>query len=287
MKILLLTPSHESKARGNTVTVDRWKNGLTRHGVEVKKIGPESLEKMLQTWRPDLIHAHHSAISGVPALTWSRKLGIPLVISISGTDLNGTADAGPDPAGLEALGKARAIISPFPDNQARLSRKIGLLPPFHVIRRGIRPKAVQKKEKPGRTLEILQVGGIRPVKGQLRALELMARLRKKALPARLTLIGPVVDGSYAREVFALLKKQPQDRHLAAIPHKDMDRIYAIGDVLLNCSENEGAANAILEAWSCGVPVAARKAPGNNQLLGKAPVKIAMLFHEQSDFNPLL
>ncbi|MDP2646042.1 MAG: hypothetical protein Q8P24_13975, partial [Desulfobacterales bacterium] len=43
----------------------------------------------------------------------------------------------------------------------------------------------------------------------------------------------------------------------------------------------------LEAWSCGVPVAARKAPGNNELLGKAPSDIAMLFHEQSDFNPLL
>ena len=147
-------------------------------------------------------------------------------------------------------------------------------------------KPFKKAKEPSSTLEILLVGGIRPVKGQLRALKLIKSLRKNGLNIRLTLIGPIIDAKYAEEVFSSLDSHNGDRYLQPVSHFAMQEIYTSADVLINCSNCEGASNAILEAWSYGMAVAARKAPGNTELVQSAPEEIALLFSDSSDVDLL-
>ena len=42
----------------------------------------ESIEKLCEQWRPDVLHAHSPALCGAAALRAARKLGIPLVYEI-------------------------------------------------------------------------------------------------------------------------------------------------------------------------------------------------------------
>ena len=285
MKVLLVSPSHNSLARGNTVTIMRWKNGLIRNGIDARSIGPEALGDVLSSWQPDLIHAHHAVICGAPAVPIAKKNQISLAISLSGTDLNNLCSSNASIA-LEILKSANVVLGPFADNIKKLTQLAGKMPPFYVIRRGITNLPFVTGNIPDKRLEIILVGGIRKVKGQLKALLISESLRTSGLPVRLTLVGPVVDDKYSKEVFDQLNRQPQDRYLPPLVHSEMGQIYEQADVLINCSDNEGASNAILEAWSYGVSVAAHMAPGNEELLRNAPDAIAKLFNDSTEVDQL-
>src|SRR5262245_15842553 len=92
-RIALLTPFAAPAIGGNAVTVDRIARGLSRRGLSVRvwDVGttPETaLENDLARFRPDLVHGFHAYRVGPLARRLSRRLGVPLVITLTGTDAN-------------------------------------------------------------------------------------------------------------------------------------------------------------------------------------------------------
>jgi len=277
MRALLIGPPHATAARGNVVTVERWREGLERRGFRVRRTTPAELDESPPDEVPDLVHAHHAVHTGPAALRYTRACGgAPLIVSLGGTDLNGGPDGGPDPAGLEVLQAAAAVVGPSAADGERLRRALPGVRSFHVVRRGVAVGAAPPPRS-GPELKGLVVGGIRPVKGQLEALATADRLRAEGVDLRLEFVGPAVDPAYAERFQRRIAGSGRDRWLGERPHRAMGDLYAGADFLFNHSLHEGASNAILEALAAGRPVAVSDVPGNRSLLESAPGAAACLF----------
>ncbi len=277
MNVLLVIPPHLSAARGNVITALRWRAGLARAGIGVEVTTPADLAR--RRHRPDLVHAHHAAHSGPAAAAFARDVGAPLLVSLGGTDLNGGPGGTPLPTTLDTLRRARAVVAPCPECLERLRAFAPDAPPGFSVRRGIAPLPSLPPRPPDGRLVLSVVGGIRRVKGQLRAAGWVERMRRAGLPAVLRLVGPVLDEAYAGEIRARYGGADWLEWADAVPHDRVAGVYAAADAVLNASDSEGASNAILEALAHGRPVAARDIPGNRYLLDGIPPAAALCFDD--------
>ncbi len=279
MKVLLVEPAPSHPARGNSVTARRWAEALGALGIEVVRAAPGELAGRLR-WGPPpaLIHAHHATHCGPAAARASRALGVPLVVSLGGTELHGP----PPPEAVAAVATAAVVVGPFASYGVTLTRQLGSAPPYATVRRGVAAAELNSPRHGGGPLRLLVVGGLRPVKGQLRAVALARGLRDLGLDLTLTLAGPALDPGYAAAVDEALAGAGIGVWVGEVPHGAMDRVYGEVDCLLNTSDSEGASNAILEAWAGGLPVAARSAPGNRELLEPAPAEAAHLYGDDPE-----
>ncbi|HEB53995.1 MAG TPA: glycosyltransferase, partial [bacterium] len=109
-------------------------------------------------------------------------------------------------------------------------------------------------------------GGLRPIKGQHRAISAIRVLRAAGADIEMILAGPAQDGEYAEEVRRLSAEQPGVRVLPPLASERMGAAYADADVVLNTSLSEGASPTILEAGALGRPVVASDVPGNRELI---------------------
>jgi hypothetical protein len=79
--------------RGNAITVERITRGLRRRGVELRvwdlSVVPEgAVEHQIGEYAPAVIHAFHAFRSGPTAMRLARRAGVPLLVTVTGTDVN-------------------------------------------------------------------------------------------------------------------------------------------------------------------------------------------------------
>src|SRR5215475_8338291 len=92
-RVAMLTPYFTPAVRGNAVTVERVARGLVERGTDVRvwdlSVTTEAaLQAEVRAHRPDLIHAFHATLAGPAALRLARWLEVPLVVTLTGTDVN-------------------------------------------------------------------------------------------------------------------------------------------------------------------------------------------------------
>ena len=109
-------------------------------------------------------------------------------------------------------------------------------------------------------------GGIRPVKGQHRAISAIPKLRAAGVDIEMIIAGASQDEAYAMRVRAEADDTPGVRVMPSLARERMGAAYADADVVLNTSLSEGAAPTILEAGMLGRPVIASDIPGNRALI---------------------
>ena len=93
MPVAVLAPFAFPAVRGNAVTVQRIVAGLRARDVEVGlwdvSATPEArVAAEIEQARPSLIHAFHAFRTGPLALRLARRLEVPLVVTLTGTDAN-------------------------------------------------------------------------------------------------------------------------------------------------------------------------------------------------------
>ena len=89
-RLALLTPFAFPSIRGNAVTVERITRGLRARGADLEiwdlsSMTPSSLERRASEYHPALIHAFHAYRAGPLGLTMARRIGCPLVVTLTGT----------------------------------------------------------------------------------------------------------------------------------------------------------------------------------------------------------
>lgn len=294
-RLALLTPFAAPSVRGNAITTERIARGLGERGVtlrvwDLSAADARAVEDEIEAYRPALVHAFHAYRTGPLALRVARRLEVPLVVTLTGTDANhDLLDPERAPAVRHVLEGAGAVVA---FDASVLDRVAGVLPDvrprMHVVPQSARlePTDVDAEAEwgiPEDAIVFLFPGGIRPVKGPRRPLRPLGRLAADEPRLRLLYAGPVLDAEEGRALAEALESRPWARHLGPVPHARMRALLARADVVLNCSLSEGGmANAVLEALSLGRAVLASDIPGNRSLVADGVT--GFLFRDETELE---
>ena len=276
-RLALLTPFAFPSTRGNAVTVERIARGLRARGEDLEiwdlsTMSPSSLERRASEYHPALIHAFHAYRAGPLGLTLARRIGCPLVVTLTGTDVNlDLFDAGRTAAVRQVLEGADAVTV-FHESVAALAARA--LPGIRA-RVVIVPQSVDLPDPglasgpaPGaRNPVMLFPAGIRPVKRPLFPLVPLDALASRYPGFELRYVGPILDAVEGAALVRALEGRPWARYLGEAPHEAMPAALRDADIVLNCSLSEGGmANSVLEALALGRSVLASDIEGNRSVI---------------------
>jgi glycosyltransferase involved in cell wall biosynthesis len=292
MRVALATPVAFPSVRGNAVTVDRLADGLRRRGVivdvlDLSRIPPDGVGDRLAGFAPQLIHAFHAFDGGPAVAPYARAHQRPLVLSVTGTDVNtDLLDPARRPAVLAALRGARAIVAFTESMAGRVAReapdvaaRLTVIPQSVALGAEPYPLGDVAPRIPGE-VRFLLPAGIRRVKNVLFPLAALGGLAAR-LPLRLLLAGPAIEDAEGARLIAALKRAEWATWLGEVPHAQIASLLEQIDVVLNTSLSEGGmANALLEAMACGRAVLASDIEGNRSLI--EPGVDGLLYRDAAD-----
>ena len=279
-RVAVLTPFGLPSVRGNAITTERIVAGLRERGAEVavwdlSAVAEPDIAAGVEDWRPDIIHAFHAFRSGPLALRLARRLEIPLVVTLTGTDANHELfDAEHAPMVRRVL-EGAAVVTAF---DASIAERVGGVLPDVRARLVVVPQAARfppaepfelesRWPLPADRVLFVLPAGIRPVKAPQRPLVTFDDVVRAEPRVRLLYVGPVLNAAEGEALAKALAGRPWARHLGAISHAAMPALLARADVVLNCSISEGGmANSVLEALALGRAVLATDIPGNRALV---------------------
>jgi glycosyltransferase involved in cell wall biosynthesis len=295
-RLALLAPYGAASVRGNAVTVERVRQGLRERGMELRvwdlsTTSEAAVARDVEAYRPSVVHAFHAHRTGPLALRLARRLEVPLVVTLTGTDANhDLLDPARAPVVRHVLEEA-ATVTAF--HASIVERVAAVLPDtrdrFIVIPQSVRfpdrrpfDLAAAWPLQADRVLLLLPAG-IRPVKAPRAPLAPLDRLAAIEPRMRLAYAGPVLDHGEGEALRRELVGRPWARHLGAVPHAQMASLLTQTDVVLNCSLSEGGmANAVLEAMALGRAVLAADIPGNRAVVEDDVT--GLLYHDPCELS---
>ncbi|MEO6595441.1 MAG: glycosyltransferase family 4 protein [Planctomycetota bacterium] len=277
MKVLLMTPAPTHLHLGGIATVTRYRCGLQQSGHLCELFGgthegglKQSLEGTIGRFKPDIVHAHDAMRTGVFLL----GLRTPWIVSLSGEDLHhDMIDEERGAIVCEVVRRANRVLVPNEAAGTLVESRV----PDAVGKIDVVPRAAVRLPTSGTDLRrslgiprqrflVFLPGGLRPIKGQHRAVSIVSVLRAAGADVEMILAGPDQDPAYADELRRQCQQQQGVRVLPTLAHDRMGAAYVDADVVLNTSFSEGSAPTILEAGILGRPVIAADAPGNRDLI---------------------
>lgn len=216
----------------------------------------------------DLVHAHFALPDGFAAAHFSTGEGVPLVLTIRGSDVFVLGRRRIARGDLRrTLDRTRALIA-VSDELAENAARLGVpRERIHVIPGGVpyRPRE-DRREARGRlgvdedAVCILWVGRLVSVKQPLDAIRAFAA-SSPGRDAVLVLIGEGPLDAHARELVRCEGLDGRVRLLGYQSREDVWSWQCASDLLINSSWSEGTPVAVLEALGAGTPVAAYPLPG--------------------------
>jgi glycosyltransferase involved in cell wall biosynthesis len=292
MHVTLVSPFSVGPTRGNITTVRRIASYLPETGCRVAMLPLDALStpeqaQLLSRNRPDLLHAFHAYHSGPTTRRLARLLGVPYLLTITGSDLFDPAMNG-DGATRRAIADAAAVTC-FDPLVARCLKDVFPEAPgkLAVIPQGVAPLPVRESSlHAGEDFLILLPAALRPVKGISSALDALTPLAEEFPRLRLLLAGGDLDPEYSAMIRGRVARLPWVQLLGEVPCQRMGALYAAADLVLNCSLFEGGmANSLLEAMSMGRPILARDVPGNRALVRQG--KTGWLYESDDELRDLV
>jgi len=287
MRIALFCPFTQGPTRGNITSVQRIARHLQLSGNQIDLVPLDTPDRSLCLQRllvspPDLLHGFHAFHAGPVTRSMAQALGVPYLITLTGSDLFDPA-LRDHPETLLALNDATTITC-FDHLVAELATQTfpRIADKLVVIPQGVEPFAVPvAEERPADSFRILLPAALRPVKGVDYAITHLAPLAAERPELRLWIAGGSLDNTYADVIERQAAEQPWVTLLGEIPHQEMGALYAAADLVLNSSQFEGGmANALLEAMAMAKPVLARDVPGNRSLIHHG--RTGWLYRDGSD-----
>lgn len=276
MRILILVPQQDVVS-GNWITAQRLQEGLEGlgHQTTLRGVGLQDatrLRRLVTECGPDVVLLLHAYRSGKPWLEVAQGCAVPYVVMLTGTDLNQGLEQTEQRPVIETVIKGAAFVllhnpllaATFRVNHPELTATLHTLPA--AISLGTAPYALRERHGlAGEVPLFLCAAGLRPVKGQRELLPIFDRVAEEK-PVQLVFCGPELDADYSKSFLSDLAQRPWAHYLGVIPPPAMASAMGEADVVVNNSQSEGLANALLEAATLGIPILARNNPGNAALV---------------------
>lgn len=280
MRVAILAPFGFPSLRGNAITVGRIARGLRRRGLELRTwdcsaVPAERVEREVEAHRPTLVHAFHAFRVGPLACAIARRLGVPLLVTLTGTDGNHDLfDPARSRTVRQVLEGASALTvfhesmrTRVADALPHVATGIEVVPQSACLDAGPPYRLAQRLGVPPDAVVLLFPAGIRMVKDPLLPLAPLDRLVARFPSLRLVYVGPILDPAEGERLLRALDGRRWAAYLGMVPHRQMRSLLEASDVVLNCSLSEGGmANSVLEAMACARPVLASDIPGNRSLV---------------------
>jgi teichuronic acid biosynthesis glycosyltransferase TuaC len=226
-----------------------------------------------------LIDAHFAYPAGAAAGWLGRWLGLPVTVTLRGTEVRQLADRALRPSVLRALEHAVRVFS-VSDSLRRVAAGAGAdQAKLHVVGNGVDLGKFQRLSQAAarsrlgidaEALVLVSVGGLVERKGFHRVIELLPNLLRR-FPGLLFLVigGPSPEGDISerlRRQVAELGLQACVRFLGPMAPEALHVPLSAADVFVLATSNEGWANVLLEAMACGLPVITTDVGGNREVV---------------------
>jgi teichuronic acid biosynthesis glycosyltransferase TuaC len=273
-----------------------------RHGITVRhprypvipKIGMNAAPWLLYqaSWRAvarhmrrtgqrfDVIDAHYAYPDGVAATWLGRRLGLPVVITVRGSDVTEyPAFAVPRRLIRRAFADAVAIVTVSAGLRDAVMALGTSGDKVSVLRNGVdldgfRPAGDRAAARAGLGMDgptLLSVGYLVERKGHDLVIEALT-----LLPGwRLMIVGSGPEQGPLQALAARLGVADRVSMVGQVPHASLPRYYAASDMLVLASKREGWANVLLESMACGTPVVASPIPGNPEVVQERAAGLIM------------
>lgn len=214
--------------------------------------------------RFDCIEAHFIYPDGFAAVLLGKFLGLPVIVSARGTDINVYPSFRLIRPMLQwTLRNAAGVISVSADLKKKIvdlgisEAKVQVIPNGVDVRRfqpQDKSKARQQLGLPEAGPMVVSAGSLIESKGHHLLIEALAELVPRYSELRLNIIG---EGVYRRRLEQLIhEKQMQDRVFLRgnRPNEELATWFNAADLTCLMSSREGWPNVISESLACGTPV---------------------------------
>ena len=248
------------------------------------------LARLKREGRLDLIDAHFGYPDGYAATLLGRWLGVPVSITLRGTETRHARDAVLAPLLRKALQGAQRVFA-VSDSLRQVALGLGL--PSHkiqVVGNGVdlarfsplpRAQARLALGLPEGVPVLVSVGGLVERKGFHRVIEQLPALRQ-AFPGLVYIVvgGASPEGDMGAELqlqVAQLGLQDHVRFLGPLAPDQLRVPLSAADVFVLATRNEGWANVFLEAMACGLPVVTTAVGGNAEVVCRPDLGTVVAF----------
>lgn len=238
-----------------------------------------TVRRLRQRGRADVIDAHFAYPDGYAAACLGRWLGIPVTITLRGSEPRQAQNAALRNRMARGLRSAERVFS-VSDSLRQVALALGTaaertrvigngvdLRHFQPIERG---EARRRLGLPHSAQVLISVGGLVERKGFHRVIELLPYLRQRFADLHYLIVGA---GGPEGDWTARLKAQVEQLRLESCVHflgavlpADLHVPLSAADVFVLATRNEGWANVFLEAMACGLPVVTTRVGGNAEVV---------------------
>jgi glycosyltransferase involved in cell wall biosynthesis len=248
----------------------------------------------------NLIDAHFAYPDGHAALRLGRWAGLPVTVTLRGTEARQSRDPVLVPKLREVFRGADLVIT-VSESLRQVARFVGL-PDDHgaVVGNGVdtdrfapvpRAEARRRLGLIDSDQVLVTVGGLVERKGFHRVIDAMPALLQRHSALHYLIVGgpgPEGDiGSKLKEQVASLGLAERVHFLGSLSPDELKWPLSAADVFVLASRNEGWANVILEAMACGLPVVATDVGGNAEVVCRADLGTIVPFEDQAALTAAL
>jgi len=278
-------PAHETQ-QGHEVWFPRFVSvpGVFKglDGLAMALAAWPRLARLKREGRLDLIDAHFAYPDGYAATLLGRWLGVPVTITLRGTEQRQARDPALAPKLRAALERATRVFA-VSESLRQVALGLGIAgDKVQVVGNGVDlarfaplPRA-EARAALGLAADVpvlVSVGGLCERKGFHRVIERLPALRER-FPGLVYLVvgGPGPEGDLGPQLRAQVAAAGLDeavRFLGALPPEALRGPLSAADVFVLATRNEGWANVFLEAMACGLPVVTTAVGGNAEVVCRA------------------
>jgi teichuronic acid biosynthesis glycosyltransferase TuaC len=248
------------------------------------------LWRLKRAGRLDILDAHFGYPDGYAATVLGRWLGVPVSVTLRGTEPRIAKDAALAPRLRLALQRATQVFA-VSDSLRTVALTIGTPPDkVCVVGNGVDLRTFQPVPQDrarmalGLPLDapvLISVGGLVERKGFHRVIELLPALRKQHPGLQYLVVG---GASPEGNMTAELQRQVADaglqgavHFLGTLPPAELRNPLSAADVFVLATRNEGWANVFLEAMACGLPVVTTDVGGNAEVVCRPAIGLVVPF----------
>jgi glycosyltransferase involved in cell wall biosynthesis len=241
-----------------------------------------AISLMLQRWRKlrrsgyDVLLLSWAYPDAAAAAWLARRLGIPYVVKVHGSDLNVSANFPLRRAQIRSALKPAGAVIAVSRALAEKAVAIGAdAARVHTIYNGVDSDLFA----PGSQAEartrlglaagaplLLYVGNLKSTKGCIDLLKAFPAVLAQRPDARLIFVGSGASRAELLERAAASGCVERVVLMGAVPHGTLGDWFRAADLLCLPSHNEGVPNVVLEAMACGTPVVATRVGGIPEVL---------------------